>query len=546
MTRVTRSRLCGLLLALPLLLAALPAAAAVDAAALAAARAAGRSGDSQHAISLYDALLATSPDDLTLLDESARQLSWAGRYDEALQRYQRALSIDPHDRFALVERAKVLSWAGRYQQAAGAFRDLLRQDAGDVEARLGLARVLSWSGQQAAARREYRQVLAAHPEDGDALLGVAQTYAWSGELAPARDAYQQAAARLADPLPAQVGLAYLDLWEGRLGRAEAEARSLAAARPDNKDVAGLQRAIRRARRPWVAADGSQLDDTDHNLLTVSRLETGMRLGGGWNAGLHYAHYDASTAGQTGTIDSVQATAGWTPRTGHHVDAMAGADRLESSQVSGYVVTDWGLDYRFPLAGSWQGWAGARREPYRYSVPLIDNRIVVNSFSTGASGSVLGSWFVSLEGNGWDLSDGNRRLAADAAARYRATLGRQHIEAGAVYHWLDWRQDVNHGYFDPQNFHAAGLTLRASGPLGTTTRVDYDLNVEAGVQSFDFRGQRTSADPYYVAVARLGWQVAAAARLEAYGEAGTYASEGSNHWRYTRFGARFVWQFGARP
>ena len=546
MTRITRSGLCGLLLALSLLATASPASAAVDAAALSKARAAGRSGDTKQAIALYDALLAASPDDVTLLDESARQLSWAGRYDDALRRYQRALSIDPHDRFALVERAKVLSWAGRYQQAASAFRDLLQEDAGDVEARLGLARVLSWSGQQADARREYRQVLAAHPDDGDALLGVAQTYAWSGELAPARDAYQQAAAKLADPLPAQVGLAYLDLWEGRLGRAEAEARSLSASHPRNADVADLQRAIHRARRPWVAADGSQLDDTDHNLLTVSRLETGVRLGGGWDAGLHYAHYDVSTAGQTGTINSVQATAGWTPRPGHHLDAMVGADRLESSQTPSDVVTDWGLNYRLPLTGSWQGWAGVRREPYRYSVPLIDNRIVVDSLAVGASGSVLGPWFVSVEGNGWDVSDGNRRLAADAAARYRATLGRQHLEAGAVYHWLDWRQDVNHGYFDPQNFHAAGLTLRASGPLGATTRVDYDLSAEAGLQSFDFRGQRTSSDPYYAVVARLGWQIAAAARLEAYGEAGTYASEGSNHWRYTRFGARFVWQFGTRP
>jgi hypothetical protein len=66
-----------------------------------------------------------------------------------------------------------------------------------------------------------------------------------------------------------------------------------------------------------------------------------------------------------------------------------------------------------------------------------------------------------------------------------------------------------------------------------------------VQSFDFAGNKTSGDPYYLAVGRLGWQINGAARLEAYAESGSYASEGAQDWRYSRIGARLVWQFAGR-
>jgi hypothetical protein len=175
--------------------------------------------------------------------------------------------------------------------------------------------------------------------------------------------------------------------------------------------------------------------------------------------------------------------------------------------------------------------------------LIDNRIVVDSYAAGVSGTVAENWNLGAEASSWDVSDGNNRLAAAASARYHWTASGHSLEAGGTLRWLDWRKDFDSGYFDPSAFASVGATFRAFGPVSGARRLDYDLSVEAGLQSFDFAGTKTSGDPYYLVVARLGWQVNGAARLEAFAESGSYASEGAQDWRYSKAGARFVWRFG---
>jgi tetratricopeptide (TPR) repeat protein len=531
-----------------LLLAALlgwigAASAQVDAQGLARARAAANSGNGAAAIAEYDRLLSSAPNDVELLNESAQQLSWQGRYAEAIARYDRALAIAPDNRFALLERAKVLSWARRYEESVRAFERLLQLEPTNLDARLGLARVRSWSGGLTAARADYQSILADHPGNRDALLGMAQTYAWSGDLGEARNRYQVLRAGAEYDKDADLGTAYLDLWEDDLGSASQTAARLKAWYPDDRDVDALWRATRSASAPWLAVSWDQMDDTDRNLLTTTLYEAAARMPNGVGLRLAYADYEVRTAGEEGSIGSMQLSADFSPRVRHQIEVMGGVDRLERPQAPGHFVTDWGLSYRFPLGGDWNGFLSGRREPYRYSVPLIDNRIVVDSYGFGASGKLSDRWHVAADGNVWSVSDGNDRLAATASAGYRWTASGQTLDAGGAFRWLDWRKDLNSGYFDPSNFTSLGATFRAFGPISAARHVGYDLSLEAGVQSFDFAGKKTSGDPYYLAVARLGWQINAAGRLELFGEAGSYASEGAQEWRYTRAGARLVWRFG---
>lgn len=523
-----------------------PCARAMEADVLAEARAAAAAGDPARSVALYDDLLRAAPDDATLLNESAQQLSWAGRYDEALARYEQVLAARPGDRFALVERAKVLSWSGRYRESADAFRALLAANPSDTEARLGLARSLSWSGDQTTARAEFERVLAIRPADFEALLGLARTHAWSGRLDEARRFYEQAAGVATDDKDARVGIAYLDLWEGDLASAWSASTALTASYPVDRDVAELDRAIRRTLTPWLAAGWDQMDDTDSNLLTASRLEVNGRLPNGVGLGVSYVDYDVRSAGERGSIDSLQARADWSPRRRHRVEAMFGTDRLGRPGLPGHFVSDWGLRYAFPIAPTWSGWIGARREPYRYSVPLIDNRIVVDSVMAGLSGTLQDHWLVDARMDGWDVSDGNRRLAADAQVRRRWRVNGQTLEAGGTLRWLDWRQDLDNGYFDPSDFLSVGVTGRAFGNLPGRSPLSYDLTVEAGVQSFDFGGTDTRGDPYYLTTGRLIWQATRTISMELFAEAGSYASEGSEDWRYTRAGLRLVWQPGNAP
>lgn len=519
------------------------AGAGSDPAGLAEARARASAGDTENAIRLYDALLATEPDDVTLLVESAQQLSWTGRYEEAIRRYDSALEMEPGNRFARTERAKVLAWSGAYEDAATAFRDLLREDPADVESRLGLARTLSWSGRQMEARAEYLSVLAAKPGFGPATLGLAQTHAWSGELEQARSLYEMARAELPDPKDAELGLAYVALWQGRLREAHEAAGSLSARYPGDREVAALQRELDRATAPWIAGTWSQMDDTDRNLLTVSRLEGGSSLPVGPGLGLSYANYDMSSAGSRASIDSLQATATWSPSWRHEVEGMVGLDRLKTPQTSGTSVMDWGLIYRFPLGPDVGGWIGIRQEPYRYSVPLVVNEVVIRSLSAGIEGSVGEQWRFSVGADGWDVSDGNRRAGASLSARYRWNRGPHTLEAGGSTRWLDWSKDLDSGYFDPSDFISLGATGRAFGPVMAGTPLDYDVTAELGVQSFDAAGSSTRGDPYYLISGRLAWRFSDAGRLELFADAGTYASQGAEDWRYSRAGIRFIWTFG---
>lgn len=531
------------LLGLALCTTIVPGASAADADALAQARAAAAAGDTARAVALYDGLLGAAPDDVTLLNESAQQLSWAGRYDEALARYERVLSARPDDRFARVERAKVLSWSGRYRESADAFRALLAANPADTEARLGLARSLSWSGDQVAARAEFERMLAASPDDYQALLGLARTYAWSGRLDEARRLYEQAAGATTDDKDARLGIAYLDLWEGDLASAWAACSRLTASYPGDRDVADLDRALRRALMPRLVAGWDQMEDTDRNLLTASRLEVNGRLRRGMGVGVSYVDYDVRTGGERGTIDSLQARADWSPRRRHRLEAMIGTDRLGRPGRRAHSVSDWGLRYAFPVGHSWNGWLGARSEPYRYSVPLIDNRIVVDSIAAGVSGAAGDGWLVNAGVDAWDVSDGNRRLAGDLQVRHRWRLGGQTVEAGGALRGLDWRQDLDNGYFDPSGFLSVGATGRLFGSLAGRTSLSYDLSLEAGVQSFDFGGTETRGDPYYLASGRLIWQATRTLGVELFAEAGSYASEGSEDWRYSRAGLRLIWQPG---
>jgi len=519
-----------------------PAVAGADEA-LAEARAAAEAGNVDRSIALYDEFLAANPGDVEALNRSAQQLSWERRFDEALARYERVLVLQPDNYFAMLERAKVLSWARKYEESIAAFEGLLAIEPGDLDARLGLARVLSWSGKLSPARAQYLTILEDHPGHGYALLGVAQTYAWSGDLRQARRYYKLAADALDEPKDAEVGLAYIDLWEGASGRALTKAEDLDARHGGDGDVGDLLRAARDATAPWIASGWDRLTDSDDHRMSTWRTEAGFWLPLGVAARLTYADYDIRSQQQAGDIRSMQARFDWVPLPEHRVELMLGADRWSRPSQASEITLDWGFNYSFPVRGTWSAFVGGWREPYRYSVPLIDNRIVINAYSAGASGTLPGDWRLATQLGVWQTSDDNRRLSADLSMRRQWRLGAHSLESGGNLRWLDWRMETGNGYFDPSNFTALGVPVRAFGPLSEAWSISYDVSLELGLQSFNFAGGKTSLDPYYITVARISQQVTPALRLEAFAEAGSYASEGSDDWRYSRGGARFVWQFG---
>ncbi|MBM6582138.1 tetratricopeptide repeat protein [Microvirga sp. BT689] len=107
---------------------------------------------------------------------AARQAAGQARNAEAVNLFERALAVMPGRRRELLrEYAEQVLYAGQPLRAIPLFQEVLQRS--DLNARerrdaqLGLARALAWSGQQKIAIPVFSEILASNPNDVDALIG---------------------------------------------------------------------------------------------------------------------------------------------------------------------------------------------------------------------------------------------------------------------------------------------------------------------------------------------------------------------------------------
>lgn len=445
-----------------------------------------------------------SPDELF---REAQERSWSKDFDGAIALYDRLLAIDPGNAGAALERAKVLSWAKRHDEAEASFRKILESSPSSRDARLGLARSLSWGGKQEAARVEYERVLAANPKDAEALLGVAQTYAWSGDTRHARPAYEAALA--ADP----------------------------SSEDAKRGLEELQAAERRARAPWLEVGYDHIDDSDDVKLDAFRVEGGLGLPANLDLRLGIGRWKTDDPTADGSWDSFWAVLGWEPAEGHRLEGRAGADKMDGPGADTTTVGTGGLSWSFPIRGTWGGRVAWEHVPYRYSPEILENRVVLDTFTAWVHGTFKERWRVDATPSYWDVSDGNARTSLDATLRYLGKAGELRWEAGYAFRWRDWDQDLDHGYFDPSSFHA-------NAALGALEGRFWRVDAEAGVQSFTEGTARVSGDFYGTLRGSLFSQIRPWVRLEGYAGGGSYAAQGGDDWTYRELGAKARFTFGA--
>jgi len=418
----------------------------------ASADAAFDAGESARALALYDEILAADPNDVNALLRSGKLLSWDRRYDEALGRYDRALAREPRNAAVLLERAKVVLWSQRYDEAVTAFDKLLRLDPADLWALLGTAQAFAWRGRGREARPFYERALAAQPGVKEAMLG----------------------------------LAYLDLADGDTTKAKKRADALAAAHPADPEVIELSKQVRRARAPWVQIGWDGADDSDENSMKSYRVEGGFPIPARLDLRFGYSHADlrgpVPPAGDVDArADAVFGVLGWQPRPGHRVELRAGAMRQSDDLGFERTAGLYGLAYTFPMAG-WSGRAAIAHDPFLYSPRILGNAIDVTSLTFGAWGKAAPHVRVETNAGLGDFSDGNLRVSADAGAWYVWTWPKRSLSLGGVVRYADYSDNLDTGYFDPQNWIAAVLSLRSEGSIGDSVW-SYETAVEAGTQSF---------------------------------------------------------------
>ena len=497
-------------------------------------------GDYAAALKAYDAVLATKPSDVHALVRSARLLSWESNYAEAIRRYDRALALDPGNREAALERAKVLSWNREFDKALKAFRQIVTDDPSNIDAQLGVARVLSWGGDQAAARREYSRILENTPSNTDALVGVAQTYAWTGQGVSAREWYDKAL--VADPQKkeALVGMAYLDIDSGDPYAASRITAELEQRFPGDTEIRDLRVAVARARGPVFQTAYDTLDDTDENELDVFRVEATAPLPRRSLLSFLYGRYELQDIfGREGTIDSLVAGASFRPTPSQLISLRAGVDKLEGSdgdsdnELTGGLTYIAGLGSRFEVIGS------AERTSFKYSVPILDAGILIDSYSVGFNARPAAPFRISATGGLWDLSDDNERRSVDAGAWYRWPIRKLFFETGYAFRFLDYDQDRNNGYFDPKDFtsHAAQLALRGD----ITDKVYFSATAEGGIQSFELGVVEVDDDSFAGGTLLIGFHLTPTLALELRGAKSDYALTTGTGFESEEFGVRLRWQ-----
>jgi tetratricopeptide (TPR) repeat protein len=469
-------------------------------------------GDSALALALYDEILAANPGDINALLRSGKLLSWDRKYDEALARYDRALTREPGNTAVLLERGKVLLWSRRYDEAIASFQRILKED----------------------------------PKQPWALCGTAQAYAWRGQNAKARPFYDRALAADPELKEAQLGVAYVDLEDGDTSAAAARAAALKAKYPDDAEVADLDKAVRRARAPWVQIGYEHMNDSDQNRMNTYLAEGGFSLPARMDLRFGYAHSDLhgpvpGNADANASADTLHGVLGWQPKARHRGELRLGAMTLTDSTGSERTTGIGGLSYVFPMA-TWTGRAAVAYDPFLYSPEILDNEIDVTSVTFAASGLASPHCRIETDAGYGDFSDGNRRFNADAGAWYVWKWPKRTLLLGGAARYLTFSEDLNDGYFDPQNLIAGIGSLRGNGAIASS-KWEYEAAVEAGAQSYTFGGAKTTGKPLwnlYGLIARplphgLSFQIYAG-----YGNSSTASGPGFNSITY---GARLRFTIG---
>lgn len=118
----------------------------------------------RRSLALYDSLLASGRDRLTLMREKARVLGWSGRYGEALDLYGEIVRTFPESRAAAAEaRSKAALYDGRYRHGVEAYRSWLDAEPAHPEALFDLAQLYYGRQRRADATAVTDRLLTAVP-----------------------------------------------------------------------------------------------------------------------------------------------------------------------------------------------------------------------------------------------------------------------------------------------------------------------------------------------------------------------------------------------
>jgi len=526
------------------------------------------SGEYQEAIELYRQALEQDPSDDEARLGLARTYSWAGEHHRSLKIYDAYLERHPDDEKIRLERAKVSSWSGAYAETIGYYDEHLAGNPDDQVVRLELAKVLSWAGKLDRSIDEYRKILDAEPDNLEARVGLARTLSWSGDLSDADNRYDAILSSHPEHVGARLGKAQLALWRGETRRGHALLNALDTDQPGNAEVARYRAELEQYQKPVIESTYDEVSDTDGNEYRVTRVAvTGHLTPFTTLTGL-VRRAETHQGAKEAVVDFVGLRFGASLPHGVELRVTGGVDFIDPSVFAARHGANGDRHSRAvgtvaafgPLGGTWRWNAAVDHRTFDALREVVDHDITFESVNGGADG-LLGKFKVGAAAGYADFSDDNSRIHFTTYVTYPWDLtGEVHIELGYRFRFMDFDQNLDNGYFDPQSFYSNLILFTARGPL-FVPRADWAVRLEGGVQSFDLdenlvtqrhqnaldeqvplEGGEQDNDTVFGWEVRVGFDLPHRLRLEAYYGETDYALNSANGFDSDQWGVLVRYRF----
>ena len=313
------------LFALAPILSAMPQSATLD-----QARSEATAGHFDCAVQLFQAVLASAPDNTDALSGLVDAQVATGHWRDSLPTLERLIALEPRNAERVFQLGQMRSWQGgqrgvaldllkratllkpqnpKYQeyfaqvlswdessrpQALNILKSLLDAHPNDKDLLLTYAEILSWNRTtRSRALDAYKNVLAEDSNNGRALAGEAQILAWDGHSAQALGIYEQALQKDPNNVEALRGKAQILGWRGEYAQAKNLLEQAHGLAPD--DSATMQELARAeyelGEYSQARADLSEVNDlenpdfqelernVDHALGAYVEMGYGMRRDG---------------------------------------------------------------------------------------------------------------------------------------------------------------------------------------------------------------------------------------------------------------------------
>ncbi|HEY3401416.1 MAG TPA: tetratricopeptide repeat protein [Geothrix sp.] len=383
----------------------------------------------------------------------AMMASWGRIFDVSLATLEPY--VQKEERWAVLDSAKYLSWAGRYRESLARSSRWITAHPEDKDALLMHARVLSWDGRLKEAHGAFERLVARFPDLADARMGLTQVSLWSGRVEEARVAWDQVPKETRETPEGKLLEGQIQLAEGHRRSALAQLKPLARQGSSvQRDAEDLIRAAAEGNGPVVEIGQSRTLTSEPLRMLDSSVRARVPLGDG-SIGLSHVLHHSELSGLESDAHETAASLAY-PLGPLRLSAEAGRITGLGGDPAGFhrLGVLWRLGHGAEL-NLVQG-----RSVIVFTPQAVAQRVGMQStdlaFTLAGFADVL-----RLQGGTASVSAGNRRSTWSAAYEHRWRVSPVTFTTGLTSRSMGYSETLPLGFWNPNRYLFHGVTGGAS-------------------------------------------------------------------------------------